>query len=126
MPRAPFLRHAALWTIAFAGWVAFASAEEAWTVKSTNLRAGPDRSYPVVTRVPGGAAVDVAGCVDGYTWCDVVVGPDRGWIWAGNLESPYEGRRVVIYGHGPYWGFPIVPFSVGSYWDTYYVHRPWY
>jgi uncharacterized protein YraI len=104
---------------------ATAAAETAWTVHSTNLRAGPDREYPVVTRIPGGAAVDVAGCVDGYSWCDVSAGPDRGWVYAGNLEYPYEGHRVVLYSH-PWAVVPIVPFAVGPYWDTYYASRPFY
>jgi uncharacterized protein YraI len=104
---------------------AVARAEDAWTVRTSNLRAGPDYSYPVVTRIPAGAVVGVAGCVDGYSWCDVVAGPERGWMHARNLEYAYDGSRVVVYGH-PYVGFPVVTYAVGPYWDAYYVGRPWY
>ncbi len=101
-------------------------AETAYTTKSVNLRAGPSRDYPLVARVPGGIPLEINGCVDDWTWCDVSLGLDRGWIYAGSLEYPYENRRVVILGHGPLFRFPVVTFSVGPYWDTYYRGRPWY
>jgi uncharacterized protein YraI len=101
-------------------------AETAYTTKSVNLRAGPSRDYELVARAPAGVPVDVYGCVDDWTWCDVGVGDDRGWMYAGNLVYPYQGRRVVILGNGPSFGFPIVTFSIGSYWDNYYRGRPWY
>lgn len=126
MSRALFLRIIVGSTFGFVLLASIAAAESAWTVKSTNMRAGPDREYPVVTRLPGGAEVDVAGCVEGVTWCDVIAGRDRGWVYAGNLEFPYEGRRVVILGHSAWWHAPIVPFAAGPYWDSYYVGRPWY
>ncbi|HEY6148613.1 MAG TPA: SH3 domain-containing protein [Thermoanaerobaculia bacterium] len=101
-------------------------AETAYTIKSTNLRAGPGRDYPVVQRLSAGRPVEVAGCLDDYAWCDVIAGDDRGWVYSGNLEYPYEGHRVVILNEGPEIGLPIVPFAVGPYWDTYYRTRPWY
>lgn len=103
-----------------------ALAEDAVTSKTANLRAGPGRDYPVVTRIPPGSSVEVAGCLDDYAWCDVIAGPDRGWVYSGNLEYPYEGQRVTILDVGPSIGLPIVTFSVGPYWDNYYRGRPWY
>jgi uncharacterized protein YraI len=101
-------------------------AETAFTTKTVSLRAGPGRDYPLVASVGPGTPVDVGGCTDDYAWCDVGFQGDHGWAWAGNLEYPYEGRRVVIYGHGPVIGLPITPFAAGPYWDTYYRGRPWY
>jgi uncharacterized protein YraI len=101
-------------------------AETAYTTKTVNLRAGPSRDYELVAQAPAGVPVDVYGCVDDWTWCDVSLGDDRGWVYAGNLVYPYQNRRVVILGNGPLFGFPIVTFSVGSYWDNYYRGRPWY
>lgn len=103
-----------------------ARAEDAYTAKNTNLRAGPGRDYPLVAQIPAGSAVEVAGCLNDYAWCDVVAGPDRGWAYSGNLEYPYEGHRVAIIQEGPVIGIPIVTYSVGPYWDTYYRGRPWY
>jgi uncharacterized protein YraI len=118
--------HFFLLGIGFSLVVSAASAETAYTTKSVNLRAGPSRDYEVVVRAPGGVPVEVYGCVDDWTWCDVSLGDDRGWVYAGNLEYPYHNRRVVVLGHGPLVGFPIVTFSVDSYWDNYYRGRPWY
>ena len=105
---------------------AASSAVTAYTRKTVNVRAGPSIEYPLVARIPAGVPVEVYGCVDDWTWCDVSFGFDRGWVYAGNLEYPYEDRRVVILYDGPILGFPIVTFSVGPYWDTYYHGRPWY
>ena len=105
---------------------AAAGAQTAYTTKTVNLRAGPSREYELVAQVPAGSPVEVGGCVDDWSWCDVIVGPDRGWVYAGNLEYPYENRRVVIMSSGPLVGLPIEPFIVGTYWDTYYRGRPWY
>jgi len=103
-----------------------AVAETAYTNRVANLRAGPGRDYPVVLQVPPGRPVEVAGCLEDYAWCDVIAGSDRGWMYSGTLEYPYEGHRVVILNEGPAIGLPILGFSVGPYWDTYYRNRPWY
>ena len=104
---------------------AAALGQSAYTVREANVRAGPERDYPVVTRLPAGTPVEVTGCNEDWSWCEVIAEPDRGWVYAGSLEYPYEGRRIVILRHG-YIGLPIVPFVVGTYWDTYYRGRPWY
>ena len=101
-------------------------AQTAYTTRTVNMRAGPSRDYPVVEQLAPGEAVEINGCLDDWTWCDVSIGDDRGWVYAASLESPYRNRRVVIYGNGPLFGYPIVGFSVGPYWDTYYRGRPWY
>jgi uncharacterized protein YraI len=105
---------------------AASQAQTAYTNRTVNMRAGPSRDYPVVDQLQPGEAVEINGCLDDWTWCDVSIGNDRGWVYAGSLESPYRNRRVVIYGNGPIFGFPIVGFSAGPYWDTYYRGRPWY
>lgn len=101
-------------------------AQVAYTTQAVNVRAGPDREYPQVAWLPGGAPVTVAGCIDGYRWCDVVAGPNRGWVYAKFLSYPYQNRPVPIINGGAILGLPLITFSIGPYWDNYYRGRPWY
>lgn len=100
--------------------------QEAYTTKAINLRAGPDRSYPLVAQLGPGTPVTVAGCESDYRWCDVIYGDVRGWVYAKSLQYAYENRQVPIYGYGAAIGLPIVTFSLFSYWDSYYRGRPFY
>ena len=83
------------------------------TNRAVNLRAGPDRAFPVVTWLPARTPVRVAGCTSGWRWCDVSSGRNRGWVDARYLQNSV--RRA-----------PIVRFSVPSYWDRNYRGQPWY
>ncbi|MDQ6917206.1 MAG: SH3 domain-containing protein [Pseudomonadota bacterium] len=103
-----------------------ASAQEAYTTRSVNVRGGPDTSYPPVAVLPPGAPVEVMGCLDDWSWCDVVFGYDRGWVYAPYLNYVYQGRRVPFYSYAPSFGIPIVTFSLGPYWDRYYRGRSFY
>jgi uncharacterized protein YraI len=103
-----------------------AGAQTAYTVRAANMRAGPGRDYPLVSWLPQGAPVTLAGCYEGWRWCDVIAPPNRGWVYSGFLSYPYQGRRVTILDAGPMLGLPLVPFSLGLYWDNYYRGRPWY
>lgn len=96
------------------------------TAGTVNLRAGPARDYPVVAVVPGGVGIEVQGCMSDYQWCDVIAGPNRGWVYAGNIVYPYENRQVPLLGYGAAIGIGIVAFDLGFYWDQNYRGRPWY
>lgn len=109
-----------------AGAPLVAHAQEAVANRAANLRAGPDRDYPVVVVVSPGTSLEVRGCVDGYTWCDVSAGEFSGWIYAASISYPYQGQPVPVYGYGASIGLPIVVFSFGSYWDRHYRGRPFY
>jgi uncharacterized protein YraI len=106
---------------------AAASAELAVTTHGVNMRAGPDVSYPQVAFLGRGVTVDVVGCVEGWQWCDVVAGPNRGWVSAAYLSynNYYNQPTIIGYG-GPALGIPLISFSIGPYWDSYYRARPWY
>jgi len=123
------------WTVPFAAIAtvlalsipAAAQAQYAQTVRWAKLRAGPAPDYPLVASFPPGVSIAVQGCVDGYSWCDVI-GPagERGWIYAGKIVYPYQSGYVPVIQYGPVIGIPIVTFVIGSYWGDYYRHRPWY
>ena len=102
------------------------AAQEAYTTRSVNVRGGPDTSYPPVAVLAPGAPVQVMGCLDDWSWCDVVFGYDRGWVYAPYLNYLYQGRRVPFYSYAPSFGIPIVTFSLGPYWDRHYRGRSFY
>ncbi len=103
-----------------------AAAQQAVTNKAANLRAGPDRGYPLVAWVPAGALVYVNGCLEDYRWCDVTAGNDRGWVYAKNIDYPYQGQPRPIYGNGQNFSLPILSFILGNYWNDNYRDRSWY
>jgi uncharacterized protein YraI len=91
-----------------------ALAQSAVTSQAVNVRAGPDRVFPLVTWLPRGTPVQVIGCTSGWRWCDIVTGRTRGWVYSRYLMNWFRNRS------------PIITFSVGSYWDLHYRGRPWY
>jgi uncharacterized protein YraI len=105
---------------------ALASATEGYIVADISLQAGPDTEYPSITELAAGTPVEIQGCIDGYTWCDVIAGEDRGWVAGSFVEEEYENQPVVIEDYGPRFGIPIVTFSLGTYWGSHYHNRPWF
>jgi uncharacterized protein YraI len=99
---------------------------QAVTSKAVNLRAGPDQGYPLVARLAPHRHVNVLGCVNGYAWCDMYAGHERGWVYGGNLTAIHLHHRVELIQYGALVGLPVVAFSLNSYWNSHYRHRPWY
>ncbi|HEY2395415.1 MAG TPA: SH3 domain-containing protein [Rudaea sp.] len=105
---------------------ATAFAAEGYVTANVSLRAGPDTGYPAVMGLRAGTPVFIEGCVDGWAWCDVSLGDDRGWVSGAYLQEEYDGRRVLVRDYGVRIGIPIVSFVFGDYWDHYYRGRSWY
>jgi len=103
-----------------------AFAAEGYVTGNVSLRAGPDASYPAVVRLRAGTTVDIDGCVDGWSWCDVSTGDDRGWVSGNYLQEEYEGRRVLVPSYGVRIGIPILSFVFADYWGEHYRQRSWY
>jgi len=101
---------------------AVASASPAQVTANVNLRAGPGTQYYPIVVLPAGAPVELYGCLQGYTWCDVSYGRERGWISSRYLSTFYSGPA---YRPRPYRSVPHLTFNFG-YWDNHYAHRPWY
>lgn len=93
---------------------------------STGLRAGPGSGFPLVDRVPGGARVNIHGCLRGNAWCDVSFSDDRGWVSSQYLEYLYRNHYVYLPDYVDEVDVPVVPFVLSSYWSSYYEGRPWY
>jgi len=93
---------------------------------SVSMRAGPGPGFPTVDLIPGGARVNIHGCIRGASWCDVSWSDDRGWVAAEYLEYYYRNRYVLLPDYVDVIDVPIVPFALDTYWTTYYSHRPWF
>jgi uncharacterized protein YraI len=93
---------------------------------SVSMRAGPGPGFPAVDRIPGGAHVNIHGCIRGASWCDVSWSDERGWVAAEYLEYYYRNRYVLLPDYVDVIDIPIVPFALDTYWTTYYSHRPWF
>ena len=105
---------------------AVAWALPAFTTRSVNLRAGPDASFPLVAWMPAGTPVNVFGCINGWTWCDIQAGFNRGWVFAQFLSMPVQNQPIIIGNAGAWLGVPLIAFSIGPYWDLHYRNRPWW
>ncbi|MCJ8145088.1 SH3 domain-containing protein [Ancylobacter sp. A5.8] len=105
---------------------AAAAQDSGYANANVNLRAGPSTAYPVVTVLEAGTSLDIFGCLDEYTWCDVEWRGYRGWVSSRYLDFDYRGRRVAMPDYAPQIGVPIVAFSFGNYWNNYYRGRSWY
>jgi len=117
----------ALLALALAALAPEAQAQQfAYTAKPVNLRAGPDRAYPVVVVLPAAAQVVVQGCIPDYRWCDVSFGLERGWVYAGNLRYASVTGPVPLIGIAPQVGIAVFPFVLYDYWGIHYRDRPWY
>jgi uncharacterized protein YraI len=123
------VRAAVVIALAAAGVTAQAQAPVAvlaFTAKPVNLRAGPAREYPVVAVLPPNFQVTVQGCLTDATWCDVIAGYDRGWVYAGNIAYPYQNQWQPLVSLAPVIGIAILGFAFDDYWRDHYWNRPWY
>ena len=93
---------------------------------TVSLKAGPGEGFPTVDRIPGGARVNIHGCLRGKAWCDVSWSDDRGWVSSQYLEYLYRNRYVYLPDYVDEIDVPVVPFVLTSYWSSYYAGRPWY
>jgi uncharacterized protein YraI len=96
------------------------------TARTTSMRAGPEGGYPTVRNVARGNRVNIHGCLDDRSWCDVSYGNDRGWVTGSDLAAEHQGRRESIGSLSGSFRIGTVTFSFGDYWDNNYRQRPFY
>ena len=113
--------------ISFVAMAAAAQAAPGFATANVNLRTGPDIEFPSAGIIPEGTPVDVQGCLNDESWCDVIWEGNRGWVFSEYLGFDYRGQTVLLPDAGPaVFRIPIVVFSAAEYWNRYYVGRPWF
>ena len=105
---------------------AAAQAATGFTTQPTQLRAGPDYDYPTIRMINPDRRVEIFGCLNDWSFCDVGYRSDRGWVDARDVVVDYRSRRTRLIDAGPYVGIGFLSFSFGNYWDNYYRGRPFY
>ena len=78
-----------------------AMAENAVTTETASVRAGPDDSYPEVAQLDADSPIQVMGCLDDWSWCDVTFEGNRGWMYSPDITYEYEGGYVPFYTYAP-------------------------
>ncbi len=122
-----FQNIAALLALGLCALPAFAAVESARTTTLVNLYAGPDKDYPVVATIAKGASLQIEGCLDDYSWCDVLVpGNLRGWVYGDYINSSRTSSNQTVRQQGVSINLPVISFTLGSYWDNHYRNRSWY
>ena len=60
------------------------------------LRSGPGPTHSIIATVDRNTVVEVEGCIETGTWCQVTAGGQRGWIWGATLTAQRGGQTVVL------------------------------
>lgn len=106
---------------------AAAQAAPGYATTNVNMRTGPDTEFPSVEIIPEGSSIEVAGCLDDESWCDVIAGSNRGWVFSEYLAFDRGGSYVLLPDVGlETLRIPAVKFAAADYWQRFYVGRPWY
>src|SRR5271170_2185490 len=111
---------AALSAMLLAAWAPAALAAPGVVVHTVHLRAGPSTEYPGFAVLAPGTQLEVFGCEEGYNWCDVQAGPNRGWVDAAYLQMSSAGQPLIVADSGVVLAVPVITFVLDSYWNSYY------
>jgi uncharacterized protein YraI len=124
------IRFAALATCLIAMGAMFqpgkANAAPGFVVGHAEMHAGPDYEYPTVAVIGDGGRVEIFGCLDDWSWCDVGYRYDRGWVAGEELVADYHYARQPLYDVAPFIGIGVIAFSFDTYWGAHYHSRPFF
>ena len=85
---------------------------EAVATNNLHLRTGPGEQYPVEATIGHNDRVEVHGCLQGITWCDLNWGNLRGWAAADYIAyDGVSGVKVLPLVSSDELGIPIVNFE---------------
>ena len=99
---------------------------DGYMLRYAPLRAGPDADYPNVGVARARTRVLVHGCLRDWSWCDISVRGNRGWVVSQHISSIYQGRRRGLHRVGQSMGVDVRDYNFGQYWDDNYQSRQFY
>ncbi|MEP7032172.1 MAG: SH3 domain-containing protein [Pseudolabrys sp.] len=113
------------------GFAAPALAKPAYVASTVNLRAAPNTTSEIVSKIPAGSLIDADNCTDG--WCAITWQDKSGFAirTALDLSGRVPQRRSArprVYEDGPdYVEGPPVYYEPGPYYYGYvpYYRRSW-
>ncbi|MDB5478591.1 MAG: peptide-binding protein [Alphaproteobacteria bacterium] len=101
---------------------ALAQNQRAFVHTIVNLRAGPGMRYPTLTQIHPGEIVQLLGCIEGRSWCEVETTGTRGFMSGAFLSitdtSGLTDDQAML--------VPVVSFNQKEYWQEHYSDRPFY
>ena len=89
---------------------------------NVNLRAGPGINYPVVGTIPARQPIQIEGCLEGWSWCNVFWRGNYGWV-SGRFTEPVRDSSAR---DGIGYSVPAVTYDMRGYWDRHYSAMPFY
>jgi uncharacterized protein YraI len=111
-----------------------ALAKPAYVASTVNLRAAPNTTSEVVSKIPGGSLIEADNCTEG--WCAVNWQGKSGFAiqsaldMSGRVPQQRRSARPPVYEEGPeYVEGPPVYYEPGPYYygyGPYYGYRPYY
>ena len=69
---------------------------QAQVATDLNLRVGPGENYVIKSTLPAEAMVDVSGCVESGSWCEVTYEGETGYAYAPYLVVTEEEQMVAL------------------------------
>ena len=115
-----------------------AEAKPGYAATTVNMRSGPGTANEIVTKIPGGAQVEINTCTNG--WCEVTWNGKSGFA----IETALSDRAPVVrrsypaypgyyadapvYGPPVYYGPPAYYYGPGPYYryGPYWRRRHWW
>ena len=88
-----------------------ASALDAVAVTDLNMRAGPGSQYPIVATIQSNGAVEIIGCLEQGSWCEVSWQGNQGWSYSEYLAVTETGEQVFVPQARTILDIPIVAFE---------------
>jgi len=109
------------------GFAAPAHAETAMVMENIYLRAGPNKTYPVVASISKYERVELRGCERDLGWCEIrTIENDYGWVKSSYLNLRRNGRNVTIIESKEDGGVIVTIFEYPEYWNKHYRGKSFY